>query len=143
MVSAGSSQTQQAAPAAGGARRMRWTKIMNENALRAYYRLKGEETAGIAYRARMHWFFVELESSIPITEQNLSDQVRYIMRSKIFHDAELERLRREAIPPSNESAIAWNAAPQAIDQHPHVKTAMNLPILVGSDDDEIVSHELE
>ncbi|CAG4974318.1 unnamed protein product [Parnassius apollo] len=52
LVSAGSSRTQQAAPAAGGARRMRWTKSMNENALRAYYRAKGEETVGIAYRSR-------------------------------------------------------------------------------------------
>ncbi|CAG5039105.1 unnamed protein product [Parnassius apollo] len=65
LVSAGSSRTQQAAPAAGGARRMRWTKSMNENALRAYYRAKGKETVGIAYRSRMHCFFAELEPSNP------------------------------------------------------------------------------
>ncbi|CAG5058880.1 unnamed protein product [Parnassius apollo] len=90
---------------------MRWTKSTNENALRAYSRAKGEETVGIAYRARMHCFFDELEPSIPVTEQNLADRFRYIMRSKIFDDAELERLRREAIPSSNESAMAGNAAP--------------------------------
>ncbi|CAG5028521.1 unnamed protein product [Parnassius apollo] len=73
LVSAGSSRTQQAAPAAGGARRMRWTKSMNENALRAYYRAKGEETVGIAYRSQMHCFFAELEPSIPVTEQNLAE----------------------------------------------------------------------
>ncbi|CAG5004880.1 unnamed protein product [Parnassius apollo] len=39
--------------------------------------------------------------------------------------------------------MAEDAAPQAIDQHPHVKAAMYLPILVGSDDDEIIFHELE
>ncbi|CAG4951320.1 unnamed protein product [Parnassius apollo] len=122
---------------------MRWTKSMNKNALRSYYRAKGEETVGIAYRSRMHSFFAELEPSIPVTEQNLADRVRYIMRSKIFDDAELERLRREAIPSSNESAMAGDAAPHSTDQHPHVEAAMDLPVVVDSNDDEIVSHELE
>ncbi|CAG4948976.1 unnamed protein product [Parnassius apollo] len=143
LVSAGSSRTQQAAPAAGGARRMRWTKSMNENALRAYYKAKGEETVGIAYRSRMHCFFAELEPSIPVTEQHLADRIRYIMRSKIFDDAELERLQREAIPSSNESAMAGDAAPHSTDQHPHVEAAMDLPAVVDSNVDEIVSHELE
>ncbi|CAG4982558.1 unnamed protein product [Parnassius apollo] len=143
LVSAGSSRTQQAVPATGGARRMRWTKSMNENALRAYYRVKGEETLGIAYRAQMHCFFAELEHSIRVTEQNLADRVRYIMRSKIFDDAELERLRREAIPSSNESAMAGDAAPHPTDQHPHVEANMDLPVVVDLNDDEIVSHELE
>ncbi|CAG5054666.1 unnamed protein product [Parnassius apollo] len=88
-------------------------------------------------------FFAELEPSIPVTEQNLADRVRYIMRSKIFDDAELERLRREAIPSSNESAMAGDAAPHSTDQHPHVEAAMDLPVVVDSNDDEIVSHELE
>ncbi|CAG4955193.1 unnamed protein product [Parnassius apollo] len=65
------------------------------------------------------------------------------MRSKIFDNAELERLRREAIPSSNESAMAGVAAPHATDQHPHVEAAMDLPVVVDSNDDEIVSHELE
>ncbi|CAG5021030.1 unnamed protein product [Parnassius apollo] len=143
LMSAGSSRTRQAASAAGGVRRMRWTRDMNANAMRAYYRAKGEETAGIAYRARMHCFFAELEPSIPVTEQNLADRVRYIMRSKIFDDAELERLRREAIPSSNELATAGDAAPQATDQLPRVEAAMDLPVVGDSDDDEMVSHELE
>ncbi|CAG4944018.1 unnamed protein product [Parnassius apollo] len=37
LVSAGSSRTQQAAPTAGGSRRMRWSQAMNTNALRAYF----------------------------------------------------------------------------------------------------------
>ncbi|CAG4952096.1 unnamed protein product [Parnassius apollo] len=143
LMSAGSSRTRQAASAAGGVRRMRWTRDMNANALRAYYRAKGEETAGIAYRARMHCFFAELEPSIPVTEQNLADRVRYIMRSKIFDDAELERLRREAIPSSNELATAGDEAPQATDQLPRVEAAMDLPVVGDSDDDEMDSHELE
>ncbi|CAG4940400.1 unnamed protein product [Parnassius apollo] len=142
-MSSGSSRNRQAAFAAGGVRRMRWTRDMNANALRAYCRAKGEETAGIAYRARMHCFFAELESSIPVTEQNLADRVRCIMRSKIFDDAELERLRREAIPSSNELATAGDEAPQATDQLPRVEAAMDLPVVGDSDDDEMVSHELE
>ncbi|CAG4941847.1 unnamed protein product [Parnassius apollo] len=80
---------------------------------------------------------------MPVTEQNLADRVRHIMRSKKFYDAELERLRREAIPSSNESAMAGDAAPHATYQYPHVEAATGLPVVVDSDEDEIVSHELE
>ncbi|CAG5053275.1 unnamed protein product [Parnassius apollo] len=143
LVSAGSSRTQQAAPAAGGARRMHWSKSMNENALRAYFRPKGEETGCLAYRARMHRFFAELEPSLSVTEQNLADRVRYILRSNIFGDAELERLRREAIPSSNGNATAGNAAPLDAQQTAYVDAAVNIPFVANSDDDGIVSHELE
>ncbi|CAG5024016.1 unnamed protein product [Parnassius apollo] len=143
LVSAGSSRTQQAAPAAGGARRMRWSKSMNENALRAYFRAKGEETGCLAYRARMHRFFAELEPSLSVTEQNLADRVRYILRSNIFGDAELERLRREAIPSSNGNATAGNAAPLDAQQTAYVDADINIPFVANSDDDGIASHELE
>ncbi|CAG5013973.1 unnamed protein product [Parnassius apollo] len=83
LVSAESSRTQQAAPAAGGARRMRWSQLMNANTLRAYFRAKVEETGCLAYRARMYRFFAELEPSLSVTEQNLADRVRYILRSNI------------------------------------------------------------
>ncbi|CAG5049410.1 unnamed protein product [Parnassius apollo] len=116
---------------------------MNENALRADYRPKGEETAGKAYRARMHCFFAELEPSIPVTEQNLADKARYIMRSKIFDDAELERLRREAIPSMNEWSMTGDTASQATDQHPNEEATMDLPVVVNSADDEKVLYVLE
>ncbi|CAG4951038.1 unnamed protein product [Parnassius apollo] len=143
LVSAGSSRTQQVASAAGGARRMRWCKSMNENALPAYFRAKGEETGCLAYRARMHRFFAELEPSLSVTEQNLADRVRYILRSNIFGDAELERLRREAIPSSNGNATAGNAAPLDAQQTAYVDAAVNIPFVANSDDDGIVFHELE
>ncbi|CAG5031475.1 unnamed protein product [Parnassius apollo] len=92
----------------------------------------------------MDCFFAELELSIPVTEQNQAERVRYIMRSKIFDDAALERLWRKAIiPSSNESAMAGDADPQATDQYSNVKAAMDLPVVVDSDDDEIVSYDLE
>ncbi|CAG4964711.1 unnamed protein product [Parnassius apollo] len=39
--------------------------------------------------------------------------------------------------------MAGDAPPLATDQHPHMEVAMDLPVVVDSDDDEIVSHELE
>ncbi|CAG5021767.1 unnamed protein product [Parnassius apollo] len=84
-----------------------------------------------------------LSHNIVVTEHNLADRVQYIMRSKTFDDAELERLRREVIPSSNKSAKAGDAASHVTDQHPHLEAAMDLPVVVDSDDDEMVSHELE
>ncbi|CAG4932180.1 unnamed protein product [Parnassius apollo] len=78
---------------------------MNTNALRAYFRAKGGEVGGLAYRARMHRLFAELEPSITVTEQNMADRVQYILRSNIFNVAELERLRREARTRANEEYI--------------------------------------
>ncbi|CAG4968720.1 unnamed protein product [Parnassius apollo] len=134
---------QQAAPAAGGARRMRWSQEMNANALRAYFRAKGAETGCLAYRARMHRLFAELEPSLIVTEQNLADRVRYILRSNIFDVAELERLRREAVPSSDENATAEDAAPQMVEQPANVDAAVNTPVVVDSNDDGTVAQELE
>ncbi|CAG5000002.1 unnamed protein product [Parnassius apollo] len=147
LVSAGSSQTQQAAPAAGGESRMRWSQAMNANALRAYFRAKGEETGCLAYRARMHRLFAELEPSLTVTEQNLADRVRYILRSNIFDVAELERLRREVVPSSDENATAEDAVPQIVEQPANVNAAVNAavntPVVVDSNDDGTVAQELE
>ncbi|CAG5042442.1 unnamed protein product [Parnassius apollo] len=78
-----------------------------------------------------------------VTEQNLADRVRYILRSNIFGDAELERLRREAVPSSDGNATAGNAAPLIAQQTANVDAAVNIPFVVDSDDDGIVPHELE
>ncbi|CAG5046049.1 unnamed protein product [Parnassius apollo] len=143
LVLAGSSRTQQAAHAAGGARRMRWSQTMNANAQRAYFRAKGEETGCLAYRARTHRLFAELEPSLTVTEQNLGDRIRYILRSNIFHVAELERLRREAVPSSDENATAEDAAPQIVKQPSNVNVSVNTPVVVDSNDDGTVAQELE
>ncbi|CAG5021655.1 unnamed protein product [Parnassius apollo] len=143
LVSAGSSRAQQSAPATGGVRRMRWTIKMNTNALRAYFRAKGGEVGGLAYRARMHRLFAELEPSITVTEQNLADLVRYFLRSNIFDVAELERLRREALPLSGENARAEEAAPQLAEQTANVGAAVNTPVVVDSNDDGTIAQELE
>ncbi|CAG4967442.1 unnamed protein product [Parnassius apollo] len=130
LVSAGSSRAQQSAPATGGARGMRWTTQMNSNALQAYFRVKWGEIGGFAYRARMHRLFAELEPSVTDTEQNLADRVLYILRSNTFDITELERLRREAVPSSDENAKAEDAAPQLAEQPANVDAAVNTPMLV-------------
>ncbi|CAG5032651.1 unnamed protein product [Parnassius apollo] len=142
LVSAGSSRAQQSAPATDGVRRMRWTTQMNSNALRAYFRAKGGETGGFAYRARMHRLFAELEPSVTVTEQNLADRVRYILRSNTF-EFELERLRREAVPSSGENAAAEDTAPQLAEQTANVDAVVNRPVVVDSNDDGTVAQELE
>ncbi|CAG4945796.1 unnamed protein product [Parnassius apollo] len=88
----------------------------------------------------MHRFFAELEPSLSVTEQNLVDRVRYILRSNIFGDAELERLRREAVPSSDGNAMAGNAAPLIAHQTAYVDAAVDIPVVVDSDGDGIVSH---
>ncbi|CAG5046864.1 unnamed protein product [Parnassius apollo] len=91
----------------------------------------------------MHRLFAELESSVTVTEQNLADRVRYILRSNTFDVAELERLRREAIPSSDENAMAEDAVPQLAEQLANVVAAVNTPVLVDSNDDGTVAQELE
>ncbi|CAG5050810.1 unnamed protein product [Parnassius apollo] len=76
-------------------------------------------------------------------EQNLADRVRYILRSNIFDVAELERLRREAVPSSDENATAEDAAPQMVEQPANVDAAVNTPVVVDSNDDGTVAQELE
>ncbi|CAG5029806.1 unnamed protein product [Parnassius apollo] len=90
----------------------------------------------------MHRFFAELEPSLSVNEQNLADRVRYILRSNIFGDAVLERLRREAVPSSDGNATARNTAPLVVEQTTYVDAAVNIQFVVDSDDDGIVSYEL-
>ncbi|CAG4967973.1 unnamed protein product [Parnassius apollo] len=115
-------------------------KSLEENGV---YKAKGGETGGFAYWARMHRLFAELEPSVTVTEQNLADRVRYILRSNTFDVTELERLRREAVPSSGENAAAEDAAPQLTEQTANVDAAVNTPVVVDSDDDGTVAQELE
>ncbi|CAG5046901.1 unnamed protein product [Parnassius apollo] len=87
--------------------------------------------------------FAELESSITITAQNMADRVRYILHSNIFGDAELERLRCEVVPSSDENATDGNAAPLTVQQSAYVNAVVDILVVVDSDDGGIVSHELE
>ncbi|CAG5014969.1 unnamed protein product [Parnassius apollo] len=91
----------------------------------------------------MHRLFAELEPSVTVKEQNLADRVRYILRSNIFDVAELERLRRKAVPSSDENATAEDAAPQMVEQPANVDAAVNTPVVADSNDDGTLAQELE
>ncbi|CAG4935029.1 unnamed protein product [Parnassius apollo] len=91
----------------------------------------------------MHRLFAELEPSLTVTEQNLADRVWYILRSNIFDVTELERLRREAVPSSDENATEEDAAPKMVEQPANVDAAVNTPVVVDSNDDGTVAQELE
>ncbi|CAG5019787.1 unnamed protein product [Parnassius apollo] len=79
----------------------------------------------------------------PSLSKTWQTEFGYILRSNIFGDAELERLRYEAIPSSNGNATAGNAAPLDAQQTAYVDAAVNIPFVANSDDDGIVSHKLE
>ncbi|CAG5003812.1 unnamed protein product [Parnassius apollo] len=83
----------------------------------------------------MHRLFAELEPSLTVTKQNLADRARYILRSNTFDATEHERLRREAVPSSDENATAEDAAPQLAEEPANVDSAVNTPVLVDSNDD--------
>ncbi|CAG4995622.1 unnamed protein product [Parnassius apollo] len=72
----------------------------------------------------------------------VANRVRYILRSNIFDVAELERLRREAVPSSDENATAEDAAPQMIEQLANVDAVVNTPVVVDSNNDGTVAQEL-
>lgn len=64
--------------------------------MRAYFRSVGGETGGTGFRARLHQEFELLEPAISVTEQNLSDRVRFIQRRGLFSAEELDRFRRQS-----------------------------------------------
>ncbi|CAG5047242.1 unnamed protein product [Parnassius apollo] len=64
--------------------------------------------------------FAELEPSLSVNEQNLADRVRYILRSNIFGDAELERLRREAVPSSKGNATMLETRSMPLENRPRL-----------------------
>ncbi|CAG4950998.1 unnamed protein product [Parnassius apollo] len=144
LVSAGSSQAQQSAPATGGVRRMRWTINMNSNALRAYFRAKGGEIGGFAYRARgcivflLSWSHLLLSPSKTWqTEFGISYAQIYLMApNSNGYDVRL-------FPSSNENATTEGAVPQVAEQPAHVDAAENTPVVADSNDDGTFTQELE
>ncbi|CAG4992329.1 unnamed protein product [Parnassius apollo] len=67
----------------------------------------------------------------------------YLALKYLFDVIELERLRREAVPSSDENATAEDAAPQLAEQPANVDAVVNTPVLVDSNDDGTVAQELE
>lgn len=70
---------------------------MNENVMRAYYGSTEGGTNLTAYRVRMLSLFQDLEPTVNVSAQRLSDQVRVIQRNHRLDDAALDRLRSEVL----------------------------------------------
>ena len=85
------------APAIGGkVQRMKWTKKINENVMRAYYGATEGGSNLTAYRSRILPLFQDLEPDVNVSVQRLSDQVRAIQRCQLLDSNVLERLRTVA-----------------------------------------------
>ncbi|XP_026729498.1 uncharacterized protein LOC113495102 [Trichoplusia ni] len=109
------------APGPGGVvQRMKWTRPMNENVMRAYYGATGGGTNLTAYRARMLSLFQTLEPDVDVSAQRLSDQVRVIQRNHRLDDATLDRLRSEmqTSPVVGTPSIAEAPAASALPANP-------------------------
>ncbi|CAG5059295.1 unnamed protein product [Parnassius apollo] len=108
---------------------------MNTNALRAYFRAKGEKLE--VWRIRLG------AGAIYNRHRVKPGRPSSVLRSNIFDVAEHERLRREAVPSSKEITTAEDAAPQLTEQPANVDAAVNTPVVVDSSDDGTVAQEFE
>ncbi|XP_022814502.1 uncharacterized protein LOC111348202 [Spodoptera litura] len=85
-------------PAPGGnVSRMKWTRSINENVMRAYFGATVGGSNLTAYRVRLLAMFQVLEPTINVSAQRLSDQVRVIQRNRMLDDIVLDRLRSEVL----------------------------------------------
>ncbi|CAG5035613.1 unnamed protein product [Parnassius apollo] len=91
----------------------------------------------------MHRLFAELEPSLTVTEQNLADRVRYILRSIYLMSPNSNGYDVRLFPSSDENAKAEDAAPQMVEQTANVDAVVNTPVVVDSNDDGTVAQELE
>ena len=76
---------------------MKWTQSVNENVMRAYYGSTEGGTNLTAYRVRMLSLFQDLDPTVDVSAQRLSDQVRVIQRNHRLDDTALDRLRSEVV----------------------------------------------
>ncbi|XP_063368185.1 ras and Rab interactor 3-like [Cydia amplana] len=132
------------APAAGGiVRRMRWTREMNENVMRAYYGATEGGTQLSAYRSRILPLFQALEPTITVSEQRLSDQVRVIQRLKRLDDATLDRLRQEALSARADSTSVRDLPAMSPDPVPAPDLAPGAPqVDVCTDEGDFASQNV-
>ncbi|XP_045510128.1 uncharacterized protein LOC123705416 [Colias croceus] len=122
--------------------RMRWSADQNKNAMRAYYRATEGETNRTGYRVRLLREFNILEPNITLTEQNLVDRVRYILRRNIFSASELEQLGCAAV-----SAEA--PEPMGVDDPPDVSvlfeenTGVETNAIGAGETEEIATQDMD
>lgn len=74
-------------------RRKRWTRDDNIDLLRAYYRATNIERDRTGYRVRLHEEWTHSRPDFSRSSQQLADQLRSVLRRKVFSSAELEHLK--------------------------------------------------
>ncbi|KAL3265740.1 hypothetical protein HHI36_009941, partial [Cryptolaemus montrouzieri] len=74
-------------------KRMRWTRHLD--IMRAYYLVTNVEQDRTNHRARLHEMWSQVTPDLPKEPQQLSGQMRSILRRNAISQAELEQLKRE------------------------------------------------
>ena len=93
----------------GGRGKSRWSRADNLDVMRCYCRATapGQPTRG--YIKRMHQEWTKLRPDRLVTAQRLSDQYRFVKRSRKFGQEELDELQRGETPEdANTAAVAFD-----------------------------------
>lgn len=110
----GQQATATAAPPVGKSKRMRWTKEMNINVIKAYFRATKCDADNIGYRTRLHQEWLKLYPQSTVSEQNICDRNRVIFSKKYLSQVEIDQIKSEIqkeIPPESQ-VVAQNHSPQ-------------------------------
>ena len=94
---------------ATGPRRRKWSTNDNRLLMECYFKSRPDERG---YRQRMHRIWRQSGGDVAISEQRLADQVRTIKSKGWFSRAELEDIKRHALP-SSETNNREHPPPQA------------------------------
>lgn len=76
--------------------RMKWTDEINEEIMKAYYRITQIEQNKTAYRKQLHTSFVSQFPDLShVSEQRIADQRRVIVHNKLITSQRLQEIRQE------------------------------------------------
>uniref|UniRef100_A0A336M9S3 CSON013850 protein n=1 Tax=Culicoides sonorensis TaxID=179676 RepID=A0A336M9S3_CULSO len=79
-----------------GRSRIKWTKDMNMEVMRAFYKINQcEDNPRTGYRRLLHEEYSRLRPDLGLTEQNIVDRWKLIITKKYLTSQELENIKRE------------------------------------------------
>jgi hypothetical protein len=80
----------------GGGSRTKWTRTMNMEVMKAFYRINQcEDIPRLGYRHLLYEEYKRIRPDIQISEQNIVDRYMVIKRKKYLTEIELQQLKRE------------------------------------------------
>src|SRR6266566_993675 len=74
---------------------MRWTKEMNLNVIRAYFRATKCSSISLGYRKVFHSEWLKMYPESVATEQRICDQKRTIFTRKLLSQYEIDNVKQE------------------------------------------------